>query len=47
MSNIQVLDIQVPTEIIHNWGWFLVFGIGLMVLGVAAVVRSVAACIGI
>jgi uncharacterized membrane protein HdeD (DUF308 family) len=36
---------QVPAEIVHNWGWFLVFGIGLVVLGVAAIVRSVAATV--
>lgn len=32
-------------EMIHNWGWFLVFGIVLMVLGVVAVVRSTTATI--
>src|SRR5215470_20231207 len=36
---------DIPGEIIHNWGWFLVFGIGLVVLGVAAIVRSVAATV--
>jgi uncharacterized membrane protein HdeD (DUF308 family) len=30
---------------IHNWGWFLAFGIVLMVLGIAAVVRSTTATI--
>jgi len=45
MNELQVLDIRVPTEIIHNWGWFLAFGIGLVVLGTAAVVRSVAATV--
>ena len=45
MNEIQALDIQVPAEIIHNWGWFLIFGIGLVALGVAAVVRSVAATV--
>jgi len=41
----QLPPIQVPAEIIHNWGWFLVFGLGLVVLGVVAIVRSVAATV--
>jgi uncharacterized membrane protein HdeD (DUF308 family) len=45
MGDIQSLQIQVPHEIIQYWGWFLAFGIGLLVLGVAAVVRSVAATV--
>jgi len=36
---------DIPGEIIHNWGWFLVFGIGLVALGVAAIIRSVAATV--
>src|SRR5579872_4477176 len=31
----------VTPEMIHNWGWFLAFGIVLMLLGVAAIIRSV------
>ena len=45
MGNIQSLDIQIPHEIVQYWGWFLAFGIALLVLGVAAVVRSVTATI--
>ena len=45
MTEIQVLDIRVPAEIIHNWGWFLAFGIGLMLLGILAIVHSVAATV--
>jgi hypothetical protein len=45
MTEIQVLDIGVPAEIIQNWGWFLGFGIGLMLLGMLAIVRSVAATV--
>src|SRR5215471_7140690 len=41
----QQASTQVPAEIIHNWGWFLLFGIGLVVLGIAAIVRSVAATV--
>jgi uncharacterized membrane protein HdeD (DUF308 family) len=36
---------QIPAEITHNWGWFLVFGIGLLILGIVAIVRSVAATV--
>ena len=45
MYNIQNLDVQVPPDIIQYWGWFLVFGIALLLLGVIAVVRSVTATI--
>jgi len=38
---IEVLIIKATPEMIHNWGWFLAFGIVLLLLGVAAVVRSV------
>jgi len=41
----QQASTQVPAEIIHSWGWFLFFGIGLVVLGIAAIVRSVAATV--
>jgi uncharacterized membrane protein HdeD (DUF308 family) len=45
MSKIDVLMVQIPPEMIHNWGWFLVLGIGLAVLGTAAIVRSVKATV--
>jgi uncharacterized membrane protein HdeD (DUF308 family) len=45
MTEIQALDIRLPAEIIHNWGWFLVFGIALVVLGVIAIGRAVAATV--
>src|ERR1700742_3646446 len=45
MGNIQNLDIQIPHEVAQYWGWFLAFGIALVVLGVAAVVRAVTATI--
>jgi uncharacterized membrane protein HdeD (DUF308 family) len=32
-------------EMIHNWGWFLAFGIILVLLGIAAVVRSFTATV--
>jgi uncharacterized membrane protein HdeD (DUF308 family) len=45
MSEIQSLDVRIPAEIIHNWGWFLAFGIGLALLGILAIVRAVAATV--
>jgi uncharacterized membrane protein HdeD (DUF308 family) len=43
MSNVQTLAVQMPHELVHYWGWFLVFGIGLVLLGVAAMARSITA----
>ena len=37
--------VGVTPEMIHNWGWFLAFGIVLIVLGIAAIVRSVTATV--
>jgi uncharacterized membrane protein HdeD (DUF308 family) len=45
MSEIQALDVRIPVEIVYNWGWFLAFGIALVLLGVLAIVRSVAATV--
>src|SRR5262245_50609000 len=45
MSEIQTLDVRIPADIIHNWGWFLAFGIGLALLGILAIMRSVAAMV--
>jgi uncharacterized membrane protein HdeD (DUF308 family) len=45
MTALQALDIRLPAELVHNGGWFLAFGIGLVVLGVAAVARAVAATV--
>jgi uncharacterized membrane protein HdeD (DUF308 family) len=42
---IDVLIVKATPEMIHNWGWFLVFGIVLLLLGIAAVVRSAAATV--
>lgn len=36
---------QPTTEMVHNWGWLLAFGIVLVVLGVAAVIRSFASTV--
>jgi uncharacterized membrane protein HdeD (DUF308 family) len=45
MSGIQTLEIQIPQDIVQYWGWFLAFGIALLVLGVAAVARAVTATV--
>ena len=45
MTDIQALAVQVPAEVARNWGWFLAFGIALVLLGVLAIVRSVAATV--
>jgi uncharacterized membrane protein HdeD (DUF308 family) len=41
----QQVSTQFPAEFIHSWGWFLFFGIGLVALGIAAIVRSVTATV--
>lgn len=44
-GNIQSLDIQISRELVQYWGWFLAFGLALIVLGIAAVARSVTATV--
>lgn len=41
-THAQQASTQVPA---HSWGWFLFFGILLLVLGIAAIVRSVTATV--
>ena len=45
MSEMNVLMVKIPPEMINNWGWFLALGIGLAVLGIAAITRSMKATI--
>lgn len=45
MSDLQTIEIQIPHEIVQYWGWFLAFGIALVVLGAAAVTRAVTATV--
>ena len=45
MNEIDILKVGIPTEMIQNWGWFLAFGIGLMLLGIVAITRSVKATV--
>lgn len=40
MVDVQVLAVQIPQEIVQYWGWFLAFGVGLLLLGIAATLRS-------
>jgi len=42
---IDVLIVKVTPEMIHHWGWFLAFGIVIVVLGIGAIVRSVGSTI--
>jgi uncharacterized membrane protein HdeD (DUF308 family) len=39
------LDVQIPKDIVQYWGWFLAFGIALVVLGILAIGRAVSATI--
>ena len=45
MTDSQTLAILMPPELVHYWGWFLAFGIGLASLCVAAVARAFTATI--
>jgi uncharacterized membrane protein HdeD (DUF308 family) len=45
MGNIQAFQVQIPHDIVQYWGWLLAFGIGLVVLGFAAVARSITATV--
>ncbi len=45
IGDIQAIEVQIPREIIQYWGWFLAFGIGVLVLGIAAVARAVTATV--
>ena len=39
------LLLQVPAEVTRNWGWFLAFGIGLVILGILGVFQAVRATV--
>lgn len=45
MSTTHAIAIQIPPEMAQYWGWFLVFGVGLLLLGIAAIVRAFSATI--
>ena len=42
-ADVQHLDVQITKELASQWLWFLLFGVALAVLGIAAVARSVTA----
>ncbi len=42
---IDVLVLQATPEMVRHWGWFLAFGIVLLLLGIVAIVRSVSATV--
>jgi uncharacterized membrane protein HdeD (DUF308 family) len=44
-GDVQTLPVQLPADLAQSWGWFLAFGIALLLLGVAAVARSFTATI--
>jgi uncharacterized membrane protein HdeD (DUF308 family) len=39
------LFLQIPAEVIRNWGWFLAFGIGLVILGLLGVFQAARATV--
>ena len=45
MDSITSTTVQIAPEIARQWGWFLAFGIALMLLGLTAIIRSVAATV--
>ena len=45
LGQIDVMIVRVTPEMIQHWGWFLALGIVLVVLGIAAIARSVASTV--
>ena len=45
MSHSIEVIVGVTPEMIHNWGWFMAFGVLLLLLGLIAVVRSTTATV--
>jgi len=39
ISDVQAIEVQIPREVAQYTGWFLVFGIGLLLLGTRAHLR--------
>src|SRR5208282_353103 len=44
-ADVQGLEVQFSHDLVQDWGWFLAFGVGLALLGVAAVTRAVTATV--
>ena len=47
MGDIKTLEVQVPQDTVQYWGGFPAFGMGLLLLGIAAVARSIATTGGV
>jgi len=45
MNDTNFLTVGIPSEMVQHWGWFLAFGIGLVLLGIVAITRSVRATV--
>lgn len=45
LGPVEVLVIKATPEMIQHWGWFLAFGIVLLILGIAAIVRSLSSTV--
>jgi uncharacterized membrane protein HdeD (DUF308 family) len=45
MNQVNVLAIDVPSDLGRSWGWFLTLGIGLCALGVLGIVYSITATV--
>ena len=42
-ADIHTLDIELTRDLAQYWGWFLLFGLVLLALGIAAIYRSMSA----
>ncbi len=42
-ADLPTLDIQITKDLASQWGWFLAFGVALVLIGLAAIWRSVTA----
>jgi uncharacterized membrane protein HdeD (DUF308 family) len=38
---IESMIVEGTAKMTHNWGWFVVFGVALLLLGISPIVRSV------
>jgi len=45
MTSFPSIEVQVPQDLAHYWGWLLAFGVGLVVLGIVAIGRAVTATV--
>jgi uncharacterized membrane protein HdeD (DUF308 family) len=45
MPEIHAFEIQIPVELFGHWGWFFAYGVGVLLLGILAVARSMTATV--